>query len=299
MTDTNFRSGFISVIGRPNSGKSTLINTMIGEKAVITSDKPQTTRNNIRCVLNGEDYQIVFVDTPGIHKPKHKLGEKMLAAAERSLNEMDLILLIVDASVAFGKGDKMLAEKLSKVSSPVFLVMNKMDKTDFGTAKLKADRLLEIFLPTQVYYISALAGLNVAELKRELLDYIYEGPQYFPPDQLVDQPEKFVVAELIREKLLKYTEQEIPHSIAVEITSLKERAERELVDIDAVIYVERSSQKRIVIGKGGNLLKKVGQEARQEIENLLGIQVFLDLWVKEQKDWRNKERFLKELGYEV
>lgn len=299
MENSIFRSGFVSVVGRPNSGKSTLINQLIGEKAVITSDKPQTTRQNIRCILNGKNYQVVFVDTPGMHKPKHRLGEKMLAAAEDSLNEMDLILLVVDSAVPFGKGDEMLAKKLGRVKSPVFLVMNKMDRTDFSSAKLKANELMGYFSPHSVYYISALQGLHVNEMLTELLTFIPEGPQYFPPEYLVDQPEKYRIAELIREKLLKYTAEEIPHSLAVEIAHISEREDKALVDIDAVIYVERPSQKKIVIGRKGNVLKKVGQEARQEIEKMLELQVFLDLWVKEQKDWRNKERFLKELGYET
>ncbi|OWZ83068.1 GTPase Era [Natranaerobius trueperi] len=292
-----FSSGFVSVIGRPNSGKSTLINYILGQKVVITSDKAQTTRNQIQCIYNGSNSQLVFIDTPGVHKPKHRLGEKMLKSVERSLNEMDALMLVIDASVALGKGDKFVIEKLSNISSPIILVMNKIDLVDMETAKEKADKLKQLFKPTKTYYISALKGDNVQDLLKDLENLMPEGPQYYPEDQIVDHPERFVISEIVREKLLHYTQEEIPHSLAVEILSVSNRENKDLIDVEGVIYVERESQKKIVIGKKGNLLKKIGKEARQDIERLLGSHIYLDLWVKEKKDWRNKERFLKDLGY--
>ncbi|ACB84788.1 GTPase Era [Natranaerobius thermophilus] len=297
MEEEIFYSGFVSVIGRPNAGKSTLINYILGEKVVITSDKPQTTRNKIQCVYNGENSQIIFLDTPGMHKPKHKLGEKMVKAVDESLNEMDAILFVIDVSVPFGKGETMLVERLARLSTPVILVMNKMDLVDEDLAREKTEKIKEKLSPESIHYISALYGNNLVDLLGELENLMPEGPKYYPEDQLIDQPERFVVSELIREKLLNYTQEEIPHSVAVEIMLMENREDQDLIDIEAVIYVERESQKKIVIGRRGKLLKKVGQEARRDIENLLGSQIYLDLWVKNQKDWRNRERFLRELGY--
>ncbi len=292
-----FYSGFVAVVGRPNAGKSTLINQFMEQKVVITSDKPQTTRNKIQCIYNGDNSQIVFVDTPGIHKPKHKLGEKMVRSAENSLNEMDVILAVIDGSVPFGTGEKVLLQRLQNTDTPVILVINKVDLVDQSTVDDKLQEMYTYISPWSVHYISALKGDNIDQLLTELESLMPEGPQYYPEDQIVDQPERFVVSELVREKLLANTKEEIPHSVAVEVMTMTAREEKNIIDIEAVIYVERESQKKIVIGKGGKLIKKVGEQARHDIENLLGSQVFLDIWVKDQKDWRNKERFLRELGY--
>lgn len=295
-TKQAFRSGFVAIIGRPNVGKSTLINQIIGQKIAIMSDKPQTTRNKIHGVYTTDGAQIVFLDTPGIHKPTSKLGNYMIKAADSALSEVDAALFLVDASEGLGGGDRFIIEKLKKTDTPVILVLNKIDK-------MHPEQLLEVITKykdlhsfAQIIPISALLGSNVDTLLQQLLPYMPEGPQYYPADQVTDHPEQFVCAELIREKILQMTREEIPHSIAVEIEDMRVQ-DNGVVYIGAVIYVERDSQKGIVIGKSGALLKEVGKQARADIETLLGSRIFLELWVKVKKDWRNQERVLKDFGY--
>lgn len=296
MSATKFRSGFVAIVGRPNVGKSTLMNHLIGQKIAIMSDKPQTTRNKIHGVYTTGDAQIVFLDTPGIHKPQSKLGDYMFKTAEGALKEVEAALFLVDVSEGIGGGDRFIIEQLKKVSTPVFLVLNKIDK-------IEPEKLLPIIAEYKDLYdfaeivpISALRGNNVETLLDQLIKYLPEGPQYYPADQVTDHPEQFVCAELIREKILHLTREEVPHSIAVQIEDMRVQ-ENGVVYIGAVIYVERDSQKGIIIGKKGALLKEVGKLARQDIEALLGSRTFLELWVKVKKDWRNQERVLKDFGF--
>ncbi len=293
-----FRSGFVSLLGRPNVGKSTLVNMLIGEKVVITSDKPQTTRNKIHCILNRENSQLIFIDTPGMHKPKHKLGESMVRTAKRTQKEVDAILLLMDASSYYGPGDKHILDIISEIETPTILVINKIDLVSFDKAKELGDIVSREYSFDEIFYVSALKGGNLTELVDYLITLMPKGPKYYPDDMITDQPERIVVAELIREKLLQLTEEEVPHSIAVEVEKMAARENKDIIDINALIYVERKSQKGIVIGKGGNLLKKVGELSRRDIESLLGSSVFLELWVKEKKNWKNKAGFLQNLGYE-
>jgi GTP-binding protein Era len=295
--EKGFKSGFVSIIGRPNVGKSTLLNHVIGQKIAIMSDKPQTTRNKIQGVYTSNESQIVFIDTPGIHKPKHKLGDFMMKVAQNTLREVDLVLYVVDAAEVFGSGEEFIIEKLKDTTTPVFLVINKIDK-------IEPDKLLAVIDTYRTKYdfkevipISALQGNNVSTLLEQITEYLEEGPQYYPSDQVTDHPERFVVGELIREKVLHLTREEIPHSVAVNIEQMKKRENNETVYIGATIIVERSSQKGIIIGKQGSMLKEVGKRARTDIESLLGSKVFLELWVKVQKDWRNKPAHLRDFGF--
>lgn len=291
-----YRSGFVAIVGRPNVGKSTLMNEVIGQKIAIMSDKPQTTRNKIHGVYTGEDHQIVFLDTPGIHKPQHKLGKALNQAATGTLGEVDAVLFLIDAAEGLGGGDKFIIELLAGVKTPVFLVMNKIDRVE-------PERLFQLIVEYKDLYpfaeivpISALQGNNVSKLLELVRERLPEGPQYYPADQVTDHPEQFVVAELIREKILHLTREEIPHAIAVEIEDMRVQ-DNGVVYIGAVIYVERDSQKGIVIGKKGALLKEVGAASRRDIETLLGSKSFIELWVKVKKDWRNHDRMLRDLGY--
>ena len=292
-----FRSGFVTIIGRPNVGKSTLMNQLVGEKVAIMSDKPQTTRNKIQSILTREDFQVIFIDTPGIHKPKHKLGQYMVKAAKNTLNEVDLILLIVEPSKVVGKGDKFVIEQLEDIKTPVILVINKIDTID------KQD-LLEIIDVYKDYNFSEIIscfgiyGENCDNLLKEICNKLPEGPQYFPEDMITDQPERQLVAELIREKALHLLEQEIPHGIAVEIEAMRKRDNKDIVDINAVIYCERDSHKAIIIGKKGAMLKEIGSKSRYEIERLLGSKVYLELWVKVKKNWRDDSFSLKNFGFD-
>lgn len=293
----SYRSGFVTVVGRPNVGKSTLLNTLLGDKLLIVSDKPQTTRNRIHCILTGESYQVVFIDTPGIHKPKSLLGEGMVKAALNSLQEVDAILFIVEGTAEPGSGDRYVAEHLKHVDTPVFLLINKVDLAK-GHELVRVEEAWRELLPVQeIIHISALTGYNIEHLRHKLIEVLPEGPQYYPDDMIIDQPERFVAGELIREKILNLTRDEIPHSVAVVVDEMKEREEG-LVYVQAVIYVERESQKGIIIGKQGSMLKSIGEAARRDIENLLGSKVYLDLWVKIRKDWRNRGNLLRQLGYE-
>ena len=290
-----YKSGFVSVIGRPNVGKSTLINKIIGQKIAIMSDKPQTTRSRIQCILTRDDAQIIFLDTPGIHKPLFKLGEHMLKAAEGTLKEVDVILFVIDATEKFGGGEKYILERLETTPAPVILVINKVELIDREKilpiiAEYSARKNFAAVLP-----ISAIDGTNIDALLDEVKKFLPEGPKYYPADMVTDQPERLIVAELIREKILHVTEDEVPHSIAVDIEEIKPR-KNSTTYIRAVIYVERDSQKGILIGKGGELLKGVGKNARPEIEMLLGTKVYLDLWVKVKRGWRNSAGAIQNFG---
>lgn len=290
-------SGFAAIVGRPNVGKSTLTNHLIGEKIAIMSDRPQTTRNKIMCIMNTDNAQIMFLDTPGIHKPHHKLGEYMVRTAENTLKEVDVILFVVDASEKRGAGEEYITELLQKVKTPVILVVNKIDKLQ---DKDKLFRIIDSYSKTYdfaaIVPVSALEDEEFHGLVAEITKHLPEGPAYFPDDMITDQPERVIAAEMIREKILLLTRDEIPHSIAVEVEEFKER-DNDDVYIRATIFVERDSQKGIVIGAKGSLLKKIGQQARADIEGLLGCKVFLDLWVKVKADWRNKDKALKQFGY--
>lgn len=297
MIKEGFKSGFVSIIGRPNVGKSTFLNRVIGQKIAIMSDKPQTTRNKIQGVYTEADTQIVFIDTPGIHKPKHKLGDFMMKVAQNTLKEVDLILFMVNAVEGLGRGDEFIIERLKGTNTPVFLVINKIDE-------IHPDQLLPLIETyqnlhpfEQIVPISALQGNNVETLLNQIKEVLPEGPQYYPADQVTDHPERFIVAELIREKALHLTREEIPHSIAVVIDSMQRRETGNTVYVGATIIVERDSQKGIIIGKQGKMLKEIGQRARVDIEALLGSKVFLELWVKVQKDWRNKASQLRDFGF--
>lgn len=293
-----FRSGFVTVIGRPNVGKSTFLNTLLGEKFLIVSDKPQTTRNRIRCILTTAEAQMVFIDTPGIHQAKSLLGEGMVQAALNTLQEVDAVLFMVDASVELGADDHYIASQLAQINTPIFLVLNKVDLTnDRQLARLETKWQTLLPQARAVAHISALTGYNVDFLREQLLGVLPEGPKYYPDDMVIDQPERFVAAELIREKILQLTHEEVPHAVAVVVDEMKER-EADIVYVRATIYVERESQKGIIIGKQGSMLKAIGETARTDIEHLLGSRTYLDLWVKTRKDWRNQQSGLRQLGYE-
>ena len=292
------RSGFASIIGRPNVGKSTLINSLIGQKIAITSDKPQTTRNQIRGILTTDQGQVVFIDTPGIHKPKHRLGEFMVVSAQRTLQEVDLILYVIDASAEFGPGEEYILDQLAKVKTPVFLVINKIDLISRSAILATIEKYRNLGNFAEVIPVSAKEEENLDRLSQVIFKYLPEGPCFYPTDEITDQPERFVMAELIREKVLLLTHEEIPHSIAVDIEDIKPR-DNGIIFVRAVIYVERDSQKGILIGKQGVMLKDVGRLAREDIQNLLGSQVFLDLWIKVKKDWRNSPSSLRNFGYDL
>jgi len=293
-----YKSGFVSIVGRPNVGKSTFLNRVIGQKIAIMSDKPQTTRNKVQGVLTQENSQTIFIDTPGIHKPKHKLGEFMLKVSRNALKEVDIIMFMVNAEQKIGKGDEFIIEMLEGNQTPVFLVINKIDQVHPDELAGIIDSYKDKFNFAEIIPISALQGNNVETLLSTIEKYLPEGPQYYPADQITDHPERFIISELIREKVLHTTREEIPHSIAVVIDKIKRDEENEnMIRVQATIMVERDSQKGIVIGKKGALLKQVGTEARKDIEMLLGSKVFLELWVKVQKDWRNKQTHLRDFGF--
>ena len=275
-----FKSGFVSIVGRPNVGKSTLMNNVVGEKIAIMSDKPQTTRNTIQAVYTDEEAQVVFLDTPGIHKPKNKLGEFMVKSATDAFKNVDLVLFVVDESKKIGPGDRKIIDDLKNIKTPVVLVLNKIDQLNeeelFDLMKMyNAEGVFEQIVP-----ISALKGRNINELLKVIKSHLEEGPQYFPDYMITDQPERVLVSELIREKVLHYIHDEVPHGVAVEIERMKSRKDKEIVDISAVIYCERDSHKGIIIGKNGRKLKGIGKSARADIELLLGSQANLQLWVK-------------------
>ncbi|MBA8758909.1 MULTISPECIES: GTPase Era [Staphylococcus] len=291
-----YKSGFVTIIGRPNVGKSTFVNRVIGHKIAIMSDKAQTTRNKIQGVMTEKDAQIVFLDTPGIHKPKHKLGDYMMKVAKNTLSEIDAVMFMVNVNEEIGRGDQYIMEMLKTVKTPVFLVLNKIDLVHPDALMPKIEQYQTYMDFAEIVPISALEGHNVKHFLNVLKSYLPEGPQYYPDGQISDHPEQFVVSELIREKILQTTSEEIPHAIGVNVERMTKESE-DRVHIEATIFVERDSQKGIVIGKGGKKLKEIGKRARLDIEHLLGSKVYLDLWVKVQKDWRNKATFIKQMGY--
>lgn len=295
--EKKYKSGFVTLIGRPNVGKSTLMNQLIGQKIAITSDKPQTTRNRIQTVYTEEQGQIIFLDTPGIHQAKNKLGHFMVNIAERTINEVDVILWLVEPSTFIGAGEQHIIEKLNKSNTPVILVINKIDTVKKEEILTFIDAYKDKCNFAEIVPVSALKGEN----KRQLIDVVYKylpyGPMFYDEDTITDQPERQIVAELIREKALRLLSEEIPHGIAVTIERMKERPDGRVIDIDATIICERDSHKGIIIGKQGAMLKNIGMQARKEIENLLDTKVFLQLWVKVKKEWRDSDFLIKNYGY--
>ena len=292
------KSGFVTLIGRPNVGKSTLMNTIIGQKIAITSDKPQTTRNRIQTVYTDERGQIVFLDTPGIHKAKNKLGEYMVKVSTRTLKDVDVVLWLVEANTFIGEGDEQIFEILSNVKLPVILAINKTD------ALKQRDEILKVIAKysermkfADIVPVSALKGTNIDELLKVIFSYLSEGPLYYDEDTVTDQPVKQIAAELIREKALRFLQEEIPHGIAVEIDTFSYRESGDMADIEAAIVCEKESHKGIVIGKSGSMLKKIGTAARKDIENLLDCRVNLKLWVKVRPKWRDSDVQMKNFGY--
>ena len=297
-TDTKeFKSGFVTLIGRPNVGKSTLMNHLIGQKIAITSEKPQTTRNRIQTVYTDERGQIIFLDTPGIHKAKNKLGEYMVNVAENTLKEVDVILWLVEPTTFIGAGERHIEERLSKIKTPVILVINKID-----TVKSKEEILTfiaaykDILNFAEIIPVSALKEMNIEDVKSSIFKYLPAGPQFYDEDTVTDQPMRQIAAELIREKALRMLDDEIPHGIAVVIDQMKERPNG-IIDVDATIVCERDSHKGIIIGKGGSMLKRIGTAARMEIENLMDTKVNLKLWVKVRREWRDSDMYMKNYGY--
>ena len=295
--EQKFKSGFVTLVGRPNVGKSTLMNRIIGQKIAITSNKPQTTRNRIQTVYHDDRGQIVFLDTPGIHKAKNKLGEYMVNVAENTLKEVDVILWLVEPTTFIGAGERHIAEQLSKIKTPVILVINKID-----TVKSKEEILTfiaaykDILNFAEIIPVSALKEVNIEDVKSSIFKYLPAGPQFYDEDTVTDQPMRQIAAELIREKALRMLDDEIPHGIAVVIDQMKERPNG-IIDVDATIVCERDSHKGIIIGKAGSMLKRIGTAARMEIENLMDTKVNLKLWVKVRREWRDSDMYMKNYGY--
>lgn len=294
----SFKSGFVSIIGRPNVGKSTLLNSIMGEKISIMSPKPQTTRNSIRAIYTDENCQYVFIDTPGIHKPRTKLAEYMVEIAQGTVNEVDVCIFLVEATSSGPReGDLHIIEQIKTVTTPVILVINKVDLVNKEKVLPLIEKYSSLMDFKSIVPISAMKNDGVKTLFKEIDSLMKEGPKYFPDDISTDQPERFMVAEIIREKILKYTNEEVPHGTGVEVISFKTRTGNKLIDIEANIYCDKDSHKSILIGKNGSMLKRIGTAARQEVENLLGTRVNLQLWVKVKNDWRNSPGMLKDLGY--
>ncbi len=289
---SKFKSGFVALIGRPNVGKSSLINTIVGQKIMITSEKPQTTRNQLRGILTKPDYQIVWIDTPGLHRPKHELGNRMVKSARKALFSVDLALWLLDASMGLTAADQKVMETFKGAEIPILVIWNKIDLIESKQALPELPGFAESFS------VSALNGTGIEELLARVVSLLPEGPAFYPPEMVTDHPERFVAAEFIREQVLHHTSEEIPHAIAVQVDEFKER-ENGRIYIAAVIHVERDSQKGIVIGANGSKLKAIGQAARGDLEEMLGVPVYLDLWVKVRKNWRNNQNSLKEFGYQI
>lgn len=292
------KSGFVTLIGRPNVGKSTLMNHLIGQKIAITSSKPQTTRNRIQTVYTDDRGQIVFLDTPGIHKAKNKLGEYMVNVAERTLNEVDVILWLVEPSTFIGAGERHIVEQLKKTKTPVILIINKVDTVEKKEIIKYMDTYRKVYNFAEIIPVSALRAQNLDSVLDMIFKYLSYGPMFYDEDTITDQPQRQIVAEMIREKALRCLDEEIPHGIAVAIDQMKERKDGGLFDIDATIICERDSHKGIIIGKGGSMLKRIGSEARRDIENMLEAKVNLQLWVKVKKDWRDSDFLMKNFGYD-
>ena len=293
----NFKSGFVAIIGRPNVGKSTLMNHLIGQKIAITSKKPQTTRNKIQTVYTCEDGQIIFLDTPGIHKAKNKLGEYMVNVAEQTLKDVDVILWLVEPTTYIGAGEKHIADQLQKTSLPVILEINKVDTVKKEDILQVIDNYRKLYDFAEIIPASALRGQNTKDIVNSLFKYMPYGPMFYDEDTVTDQPQRQIVAEIIREKALHALDEEIPHGIAVTIEKMRERKGQHIVDIEATIICERDSHKGIIIGKQGSMLKKIGSNARFEIEKMLEERVNLKIWVKVKKDWRDSDTLMKNFGY--
>ncbi len=298
MENAKFKSGFATLIGRPNVGKSTLMNHLIGQKIAITSNKPQTTRNRIQTVYTSEEGQIVFLDTPGIHKAKNKLGEYMVNVAERTLSEVDVVLWLVEPTDFIGKGEQHIAAQLKKAKVPVILIMNKIDMVNKADLPRFLEGYRELCDFADMIPVCALRGVNMDKVIRAIFKYLPYGPKFYDDDTVTDQPQRQIAAELIREKALRCLEEEIPHGIAVSIEKMTERRDGMIMDIEATIICERDSHKGIIIGKGGTMLRRIGSQARKEIEKMLEMQVNLQLWVKVKKDWRDSDFMIKNFGYD-
>jgi len=292
-----YKSGFVTVIGRPNVGKSTLLNYIIGEKLSIISNKPQTTRNKIQLVYTEPEFQIIFLDTPGIQMPKNKLGEYMLKVSKETLDEVDIVTFMVDESLETGKLDSYIIEELKTIKTPIILLINKIDKLSNEEINQLIIKYKEMDMFEEIIPISAMNGENIKIYIDSIRNFLPEGPQYFPEDMITDQPERFIISEIIREKALENLQEEVPHGIFVSIEQISEREEKNLIDVHAVIYCEKESHKGIIIGKGGRMLKEIGKNARIDLEKLLGSQVNLQLWVKVEKNWREKEGKVRYFGY--
>ena len=297
MENKEYKSGFVALIGRPNVGKSTLMNKIIGQKIAITSNKPQTTRNKIQTVYTCDQGQIIFLDTPGIHKAKNKLGEYMVNVAEKTLKEVDVILWLVEPSTFIGAGEQHIAEQLKDINVPVMVVINKIDTVKKEEILVFIDAYRKILDFAEIIPASALRDKNADEIVESIFKYLPQGPQYYDEDTVTDQPMRQIVAEIIREKALHALNEEIPHGIAVTIEKMKERKNGKITDIEATIICERDSHKGIIIGKQGSMLKKIGSNARYEIEQMLEMKVNLQLWVKVRKEWRDSDLLLKNYGY--
>ena len=297
-TNANFKSGFVTLIGRPNVGKSTLMNRLIGQKIAITSNKPQTTRNRIQTVYTDERGQIVFLDTPGIHKAKNKLGEYMVNVAERTLKEVDVVLWLVEPTTFIGAGEQHIAAQLKTIKTPVVLVINKVDTVKKEEILKFIDAYKDICEFADIVPVSALKGQNTDTVLEVIFKYLPYGPAFYDEDTVTDQPQRQIVAEMIREKALRSLDEEIPHGIAVTIEKMKERPGGKVVDIEATIICERDSHKGIIIGKGGAMLKKIGSAARFEIERMMEMKGYVEIWVKVRKDWRDSDLFIKNFGYD-
>lgn len=293
--EDSFKSGFAALVGRPNVGKSTLVNRLVGQKVAIISDKPQTTRHKIHSVMTRGDGQVVFLDTPGIHKPKHTLGRQMVQIALGTLKEVDVVLFLCEAEPP-GTGDRYIIDRFRGISTPIILVLNKMDLVPRTEILPLIDSYRHLHNFSEIIPVSALTGENVDRLADLVMGYLSPGPRYYPEGITTDRPETFIMAEIIREKVLQLTSQEVPHSVTVEVEEVQERPNN-LVAVRAVVYTERDSQKGILIGKNGGMLKEIGKRAREEMEALFGSRIFLELWVKVKADWRNNERYLRDFGY--
>ena len=294
----NFKTGFAAVVGKPNVGKSTIINALLKEKISIVSPKPQTTRNSIKCILMGDDYQIILVDTPGIHRPKNALGEYMMKTCRESMEEVDCIIFVVDLGTGIQAQDEAIIETLSGIKTPIILVGNKKDKATNVKAKEIADKVKQSLNVKAFVAVSAKEDKNMDAIIPEVVKYIPEGPMLYPEDYLTDQPERFVVSEIIREKAMLLLSDEIPYGIGVEIVTMKDREDKQIIDIEANVICEKESHKGMVIGKGGEMLRKIGTKAREDVEELLGCKVNLKLWVKVRRDWKDDDTQMRSFGYD-
>ncbi|MDD3400123.1 MAG: GTPase Era [Eubacteriales bacterium] len=292
----NYKSGFFSIVGCPNVGKSTLLNTLVGQKIAIVTDRAQTTRNKITGVVTRADYQMIFLDTPGLTMPRNKLGEYMQKVALDAFNDIEAVVLLIDPLLGVKERDEKILDRLRQCKSPVIVAINKADKATMAQLEQARFAIGEGF---EIMEISAKTGEGVDKLEKRLADFLVEGPQYFPPDMVTDQPERVICSEMIREKALQLLSEEIPHGVGVGIDKMEMREGGGLMDVYATMYCERDSHKAIIIGRGGSMLKRIGMESRKDIEWLLGVRVNLQLWVKVKEDWRNKQSMLNELGYDL